>query len=246
MLMQDKIGLVTGAGSGMGRAAALTLAAEGATIVLVGRSEDKLAGVRQEIVDARGKAEIFSADAGKRDDNKAMVDFVVSRFGRLDFAFNNAGGHGKLQPIHETSDDEIEWVVDLNFKGVLYGVKYQVEAMLRNGGVIVNNASIFGLRGMDGIAHYVASKHAIVGLTKAVAKEYAGKNIRINAVCPGATQTPNYMRSMNDNVHALDDMIPMRRIGQPTDVAKAVLYLMSDQSAYTTGTTLSVDGGMTA
>ena len=246
MLMKDKVGLVTGGGSGMGRATALALAREGAQVILVGRSEDKLASVRDEIVKTGGYAEIRSADASRREDNQALVSFVESRFGRLDFAFNNAGGHADFKPIDQTSVEESEWVIDLNFKGVYYGVKYQIEAMLRNGGgTIVNNASIFGLRGMNGIAHYVASKHAVVGLTRAVAKEYAGQHIRVNAVCPGATETPNYMRSTDGDVHLLDDLIPMRRIGQPHEVADAVVWLLSEKAAYVTGTTLSVDGGMT-
>lgn len=246
MLMKDKAGLVTGGGSGMGRAAALALAREGALVVLAGRSEEKLAAVRDEIRQAGGQAEIRCADVSRREDNEALVAFVESRFGKLDFAFNNAGGHADFKPIDQTSVEEAEWVIDLNFKGVYYGVKYQIEAMLRTGsGAIVNNASIFGLRGMDGIAHYVASKHAVVGLTRTVAKEYADRGIRINAVCPGATETPNYLRSTHGDVHLLDDMIPMRRIGQPHEVADAVLWLLSDRAAYVTGATLSVDGGMT-
>lgn len=247
MSMNGKVGLVTGGGSGMGRAAALALVADGATVVLAGRTEARLASVRDEIVAAGGKAEIRVMDAARRADNQALVEFVEARFGRLDFAFNNAGGHADFKPIDQTPVEESEWVIDLNFKGVYYGVKYQVEAMLRGGGgAIVNNASIFGLRGMDGIAHYVAAKHAVVGLTKAVAKEVAGRNIRINAVCPGATETPNYMRSTGGDVHLLDDMIPMRRIGQPQEVAQAVLYLLSGRSAYVTGAVLAVDGGMSA
>ena len=245
MLMNNKVGLVTGAGSGMGRASALALAREGAIVVLAGRGEDKLRAVQQEIIEAGGKAEIKSTDASRREEQAALVKFVEERFGRLDFAFNNAGGHADFKPIDQTSEEESEWVIDLNFKGVYYGVKYQVEAMLRSGGgSIVNNASIFGLRGMPGIAHYVAAKHAVVGLTASVAKEYAGKNIRVNAVCPGATDTPNFMRSAGGDVHMLDGAIPMGRIGQPHEVADAVLYLLSDKAAYVTGASLSVDGGM--
>jgi len=246
MTMKEKVGLVTGGGSGIGRAAALALAREGAQVVLAGRGEDKLVAVRDEIVKAGGRAEIRVADVSRRDDNQALVSFIESHFGRLDFAFNNAGGHADFKPIDQTPVEESEWVIDLNFKGVYYGVKYQVEAMLRSGGgAIVNNASIFGLRGMNGIAHYVASKHAVVGLTRAVAKEYAERNIRVNAVCPGATETPNYTRSTNGDVHLLDDLIPMRRIGQPHEVADAVVWLLSSKAAYVTGATLSVDGGMT-
>ncbi|WP_281082374.1 SDR family NAD(P)-dependent oxidoreductase [Klebsiella quasivariicola] len=244
-MFTNKVGIVTGGGSGMGRATAIALAREGATVVLVGRSEDKLLAVRDEITSLSGKAEIFCADVSRIADNEAMVAFVESRFGRLDFAFNNAGGHADFKPVDQTSVEESEWVIDLNFKGVYYAVKYQVEAMLRSGGgVIVNNASIFGLRGIEGIAHYVASKHAVVGLTRAVAREYAGRGIRVNAVCPGATETPNYMRSTGGDVHLLDELIPMRRIGQPDDVAQAVVWLLSDKSSYVTGATLSVDGGM--
>ncbi len=214
MLMKGKIGLVTGGGSGMGRAAALALAREGAHVVLAGRSEEKLAAVRDEIFRSAGQAEIRITDTSRRENNEQLVAFIESRFGRLDFAFNNAGGHADFKPIDQTSVDESEWVIDLNFKGVYYGVKYQVEAMLRHGGgAIVNNASIFGLRGMNGIAHYVASKHAVVGLTKAVAKEYADQGNGINGVVPGWTQPPNSMRSANADVHLLDDMIPMQRIG---------------------------------
>lgn len=244
MLMLDKVGLVTGAGSGMGRAAALTLAREGAHVVLVGRSEDKLSAVRNEIIQAGGRADIKTADASRREDHQEVISFIESRFGRLDFAFNNAGGHADFKPIDQTSVEESEWVIDLNFKGVYYAVKYQVEAMLRHGGgAIVNNASIFGLRGTDGIAHYVASKHAVVGLTRAVAKEYANQSIRVNAVCPGATETPNFLRSADNDVHKLGALIPMGRIGQPQETANAVLWLLSDQAEYVTGTTLSVDGG---
>ncbi|WP_433640569.1 SDR family NAD(P)-dependent oxidoreductase [Kluyvera georgiana] len=244
-MFKDKVGIVTGGGSGMGRATAIALAREGATVVIAGRTEDKLSAVREEILSLAGKAEIYCADVSRAADNQALVAFVESRFGRLDFAFNNAGGHADFKPIDQTSLEEAEWVIDLNFKGVYYAVKFQIEAMLRSGGgAIVNNASIFGLRGMDGIAHYVASKHAVVGLTRAVAREYAGRGIRVNAVCPGATETPNYMRSTGGDVHLLDEMIPMRRIGQPDDVAQAVAWLLSPQSSYVTGATLSVDGGM--
>lgn len=245
MLMKGKVGLITGGGSGIGMATALELAREGASVVLAGRTKDKLLSVRDRIVSHGGCAEIYIADAASREDNEALVTFTESRFGRLDFAFNNAGGHGEFHPIHETSIEEAEWVIDLNFKGVYYGVKYQVEAMLRSGGgSIVNNASIFGLRGVEGVAHYVASKHAVVGLTKAVAKEYAKSGVRVNAICPGATETPNYMRSTGGDVHLLDQMIPMRRIGQPVEIGGAVLWLLSDQAKYVTGATLSVDGGM--
>lgn len=244
MLMQDKVGLVTGGGSGIGRATALALAREGARVVLMGRDENKLVAVRNEILSTGGSADFQQGDASKREDQANIVAFIEARYGRFDFAFNNAGGHVDFKPIAHTSVEESEWVIDLNFKGVYYAVKYQIEAMLRySQGAIVNNASIFGLRGTSGIAHYVASKHAVVGLTRAVAKEYGRQNIRVNAVCPGATETPNFLRSATGDIQTLEDSIPMGRIGQPRDVAEAVLWLLSDQAKYVTGTTLSVDGG---
>ena len=244
MRMQDKVGLVTGGGSGIGRATALALAREGARVVLMGRDENKLVAVRGEIHITGGSADIHPGDASRREDNANIVAFIEERYGRLDFAFNNAGGHADFKPISQTSVEESEWVIDLNFKGVYYAVKYQIEAMLRHGkGAIVNNASIFGLRGTAGIAHYVASKHAVVGLTRAVAKEYGRQNIRVNAVCPGATETPNFLRCATGHIQALEDTIPLGRVAQPPDVAEAVLWLLSDQARYVTGTTLSVDGG---
>jgi NAD(P)-dependent dehydrogenase (short-subunit alcohol dehydrogenase family) len=247
MDLQGKIGYVTGAGSGMGRATALAMAREGAKLVLVGRGADKLLSVKAEIEAAGGEASIFAADVTRRDELKNSIDFAVSQFGRLDLAFNNAGGHGDFQPIDQVSDEEAEWVIDLNFKAVFYGVKYQAQKMLGcGGGCIINNASIFGLKGMGGIAHYTACKFAVVGLTKAVALEYGRSNIRVNAVCPGGTETPNFLKATGGDVHAMDGMVPMGRIGQPNEVAEAVVWLMSGKAAYITGAVLSVDGGMSA
>lgn len=247
MLLEKKIGIVTGASSGMGRSAAIAMAREGATVVLAGRTLEKLQGVCKEIEAAGGKAIARSADVSRRAELKGLMSFIEQRFGRLDVAFNNAGGHANFKPIDQTSEEESEWVIDLNFKAVYYGVKYQVELMLKNGGgSIVNNSSIFGLKASAGIAHYVASKFAVVGLTRAVALECADRNIRINAVCPGATETPNFLEATSGDAHAFDAYIPMRRIGQPTEVAEAVVWLLSKRAAYVTGSILSVDGGMFA
>lgn len=247
MQLKDKIGVVTGAGSGMGRAAALAMAREGAIVVLAGRTPEKLHAVRKEIESAGGKAVAVPADVSKREEVKRLIAAVEQEFGRLDLAFNNAGGHADIKPIDRTGEEESEWVIDLNFKAVYYGVKYEVELMLKSGGgSIVNNSSVFGLKAMPGIAHYTASKFAVIGLTRAVALECATRNIRVNAVCPGATQTPNFFSSTGGDAHAFDSYIPMRRIGQPEEVAEAVVWLMSDKAAYATGSVLSVDGGMFA
>lgn len=247
MAFTNKIALVTGAGSGIGRAVAIALARESATVVLAGRTLDKLEAVAAEIAAAGGTAVARAADVAVRAENEALVDWTVARFGRLDLTFNNAGGHGDFTPLHEIAVDEAEWVIDLNFKAVFYGVRAQTAAMLRTGGgAIVNTASIFGLKGVAGISHYVAAKFAVVGLTKSAALDYVRSGIRINAICPGATETPNLLRVTGGDAHALDHLVPMGRLGQPAEMAEAVVWLLSDKAAYVTGAVLSVDGGMAA
>ena len=245
--LAGKAGLVTGAGSGIGRAAAIAMAREGASVLLVGRRESVLGAVEREIAEFGGRALVFPGDVTDRDMANAAVAACIATFGAVDLAFNNAGGHGNPAPIDTTDADEDDQVIDLNFRAVFWGVKYQVAAMRRQGrGAIVNNASIFGLKGMPGIAAYVASKFAVVGLTKSVALECAEAGVRINAVAPGGTETPNFLRVMNGDAHAMDAIVPMGRIGQPEEVARAVVWLMSDAAGYVTGTVLSVDGGLSA
>ncbi|MFO1260851.1 MAG: glucose 1-dehydrogenase [Sphingomonadaceae bacterium] len=245
-LLSGKVGLVTGGGSGMGRATALAMTQEGASLLLVGRRIEPLEDVAAEITAIGGAAEVMAADVTQRDVCRAAVDQCVARFGRLDLAFNNAGGHGALTPIEAVDEAEEDHYLALNFNAVYWGVKYQVAQMRRQGGgAIVNNASIFGLKGMGGIAYYTAAKFGVVGLTKAVALECADAGIRVNAVAPGGTQTPNFLRVMEDP-HAMDDMVPMKRIAQPDEIARAVVWLMSDQASYVTGAVLPVDGGLSA
>ena len=246
-LLAGRSGMVTGAGSGMGRAAALAIARAGGAVLLVGRRSEPLAGVQREIEAEGGEGVVFPADVASREAVRAAVDAAVAAFGALDIAFNNAGGHGDPASIDTVSDADEDYYIDLNFRSVYHCVKYQVAQMRRQRrGSIVNNASIFALKGMGGIAYYAASKFAVVGLTKSVALECAGAGIRINAVAPGGTETPNFLRVMNGDAHAMDGIVPMGRIGQPHEVADAVVWLLSDQASYVTGAVLSIDGGLSA
>ena len=247
MAFNGKIAVVTGAGSGMGEATARLLAARGATVVMAGRSEERLRAAADRIKADGGTAVIRATDVTVRADLEGLMDWIGQEFGRLDLAVNNAGGHADFKPLHETPADESDWVFDLNLKSVYNGMRAQIALMLRGGGgAIVNNASIFGLKGVAGIAHYVAAKHGVVGLTKSAALDYATSGIRINSVCPGATETPNLLRVTGGDAHALDAMIPVGHLGQPADIARTICWLLSDEAAYVTGANFSVDGGMSA
>ncbi|WXL25823.1 glucose 1-dehydrogenase [Ectopseudomonas mendocina] len=244
---QDKVVIVTGGASGMGRDVSLTLAARGARVVIGNRSAEAGEAVLREIHAAGGQAVFRATDVSNPQDCEALVALAVNTYGRLDAAFNNAGLQRAFNPIHVTPDVDLSEVIDINLKGVLYMMKYETAAMLETGGgAIVNNASIFGLKGMAETACYIASKHGIVGATKAAALDYARHGIRVNAVCPGPMKTPSYDRVTGGDDHMYDDGVPMHRIGQPREVTDAVLWLLSDQASYVTGSTLSVDGGMVA
>lgn len=176
-----------------------------------------------------------------------MVQLAMDRYGRLDAAFNNAGLQREFNAVHDTPVEDLSEVIDINLKGVLYMMKYETAAMLQSGGgAIVNNSSIFGLKAMPQTAYYVAAKHGIVGATRAVALDYAAQGIRVNAICPGPIKTPSFDRVTGGDDHMYDSGVPMQRIGRPEEITSAVLWLLSEQASYVTGTTLSVDGGMSA
>lgn len=247
MNLDNKVIVVTGGGSGIGREACLALAGAGARVVLGNRDAQAGAEVVEEIAAAGGKALFLATDVSRPADCRALVALAVERYGRLDGAFNNAGLQRAFHDIHETPLAELDEVVDINLKGVLYMMKFEAEAMLRTGGgSIVNNASIFGLKAMPRTAAYVAAKHGIVGATRAAALDYATRSIRVNALCPGPIKTPSFDRVTGGDDHLYDDGVPMRHIGQPGEVSAALLWLLSGQASYVTGATLSVDGGMSA
>ncbi len=247
-LFSGKAGIVTGASSGIGRAAAIAFAREGGAVVLADLESVKTQGekVSAEIKQAGGRAEFFAVDVSNATEVKSLVQKTIELFGRLDFAFNNAGvlSSGFTSEIEESDFDRI---MSVDVKGVWLCMKYQLAYMTQNGGgTIVNNASEAGLVGTPLAGAYVAAKHAVVGLTKTAAGEYANMGIRINAVAPGAIGTPMVLslpQSMQDSLIAPQ---PLHRLGTPEEVAEAVIWLCSDKSSFVLGVTLSVDGGATS
>lgn len=245
--LQDKVVIVTGGGSGMGRDACLALARAGARVVLGNRRQAEGEALVAAITAAGGTALFRPTDVSRPADCAALVALATDRFGRLDGAFNNAGLQREFNDIHATPDEDIADVIDINLKGILYMMKYEAAAMLASGGgSIVNNSSIFGLKAMPRLAYYVAAKHGIIGATRAVALDYAGRGIRVNAVCPGPIKTPSYDRVTGGDDEMYSGGVPMHRIGAPAEVSAAVLWLLSAQASYVTGAALPVDGGMSA
>lgn len=247
-LFSGKAGLVTGASSGIGRATALAFAREGAAVVIADLAAARQQGqeVVAQIETLGGRAAFVATDVSQASDVANLVSATVELFGRLDFAFNNAGVHsaGFTADIEEQDFDR---VLAVDTKGVWLCMKYQLAHMMANGGgAIVNNASEAGLVGTPAAAAYVAAKHAVVGLTKAAAGEYANMGIRINAVAPGAIGTPMVLSLPQATQDSLMAPQPLRRLGTPEEVAEAVVWLCSKKASFVLGVTLPVDGGATA
>jgi NAD(P)-dependent dehydrogenase (short-subunit alcohol dehydrogenase family) len=244
-IFSGKVALVTGGTSGIGKTTAIEFARAGAKVVLTGRREKEGAQVVAEIKKLGGDAGFVRADVARDADVKGMVDFTVDKFGRLDIAFNNAGVEW-MGPLDQATEAEYRRVFDINVWGVLNSVRHQIPVMLKTGGgAIVNTFSV----GMGQVSIYTASKHAVEGLTKALALEFAKQNIRINAVAPGAIATEMFDRFAGKRSEVLDSLsslIPVGRIGASEEIAAAVLYLCSDNAKFTTGTSLVVDGGFIA
>jgi NAD(P)-dependent dehydrogenase (short-subunit alcohol dehydrogenase family) len=250
-MVQNKTILVTGGASGVGRATAVLLASEGAHVVIADLADDGGAETLKMIISAGGSAEAHQLDASDYDQMSDLVTMIKKLHGSLDGAFNNAGVAGPVASISKHSMDDWDNVIRVNLTGVFAGIKCEISQMLsqETGGSIVNTASIYGLVGIGGQSAYNASKHGVVGITRTVALEYAKKNIRCNAVCPGFTETP-MLRTRTDADPSLseylDNQVPMRRKGQASEIAEAVMWLLSDRSSYVTGIALPVDGGCTA
>lgn len=249
MELEDKVALVTGAGSGIGRAIALAYAREGARVIVSDIDEQKGQETVRLIDEAAGpgKSAFVRADAAKPQDHEALVRAAVERFGGLHVACNNAGIGGELNPVGDLSIEGWQRVIGINLSGVFYGMKAQITHMLaHDGGAIVNVASILGQVGTAGAAGYVAAKHGVVGLTQTAALEYAAKGIRINAVGPGYVDTP-----LLDNLDAetranLIRLHPIGRLGRAEEVAELVCFLSSERASFVHGSYFPIDGAYLA
>ena len=248
--LKNKVALVTGGSSGIGRAAALLFAREGANVVVADIQVEGGQETVDMIKEAGGDAIFVKADVSKSADVKAIINQTVEHYGRLDCAFNNAGIESVRAPIVDQEEEHWDRVININLKGVWLCMKYEVAQMLKQGGgTIVNTASVAGLVGTANISPYVASKHGVVGLTKTVALEYAQANIRVNAVCPGVIHTPMIDRFTGGSPQALAQvaaMEPVGRMGKPEEVAEVVVWLSSDAASFVTGHAMAVDGGIVA
>jgi NAD(P)-dependent dehydrogenase (short-subunit alcohol dehydrogenase family) len=242
--------IVTGGSAGIGRATALALAAQGAAVVVGDLNPPEGADTEQELARAGGRGVFIRADVAREDDCRALVEAAVARFGGLDGAVNNAGIEQSGRPITRCTAEEFDRIMRVNVLGVLMGMKHQIPALIRRGGgAIVNLSSIAGLLGFPGAPVYVASKHAVLGLTKTAALEHARDNIRVNAVCPGAIQTEMIERFTQHNAAqrtALAAAHPLGRFGNPVEIAAAILWLLSPASSFVTGQQITADGGYTA
>jgi NAD(P)-dependent dehydrogenase (short-subunit alcohol dehydrogenase family) len=245
-----KVAIVTGGTSGIGRAAAIAYAQQSAKVVVAGRRVEAGEETVRLIKEAGGDALFVQTDVTQELDVKAMVDKAISVFGRLDFAFNNAGVYGENTSLIDQADSEYDRMMTANVKGVWLSMKYQIAQMLSQGsGAIVNAASILSVVAMPSVPLYTASKYAVVGLTKAAALQYAKSGIRINAVGPGAIATDMFESATGGQEEAkayMAGLHPMGRVGQPSEVANAVIWLSSDSASFVTGETLMVDGGYIA
>jgi NAD(P)-dependent dehydrogenase (short-subunit alcohol dehydrogenase family) len=249
-LLQDKVALITGAGSGIGRATSLIFAREGARLALSdivpSAGEETLALVKQ----AGAEAIFVQSDVSRSADVEALIAKLVATYGRLDCAFNNAGIDGKMAKTANCTEDVWNRTIAVNLTGVFFCMKAEIPQMLKQGGgAIVNTASTAGLSGALGLPAYVASKHGVVGLTRAAALEYGRDKIRVNCVCPGPIRTPMLSRLANQRPETekrFASAEPLKRLGEPSEIGEAVAWLCSDAASYVTGHPMSVDGGYMA
>lgn len=253
-LVEGKTVVITGAAAGIGRATALCFAAEGARVVVSDIDSNGGAETVTMIEKAGGTATLITADVSKPADVAALIDGAVASYGKIDCAVNNAGIEGKIAPFADQTDDDFDKIIAVNLKGTFVCLKAEIAAMLKSGGgTIVNLSSVAGLIGFPGLSPYVASKHAVAGLTKNAALEYGKDGIRVNAVCPGGINT-RMLDSLAEqatggaqtSAQMMDPMHPIGRIGTPQEVAELIVWLSSARASFVTGAIIPVDGGFVA
>ena len=247
--MSNPVVLITGALTGIGRAAAVAFAKKGANVVVAGRRDEAGKALVKELRSFGSEAEFINADVRKEDDVRALVDQTVARFGRLDVAVNNAGTEGRVGPITDQTAESYAATFDTNVLGVILSMKHEVRVMQGQGsGSIINISSTYGHEGAAGASVYVGSKHAVEGITKSVALEIAKSGIRVNGVAPGPTDTGMLTRFTGtpENKAALVTGVPMGRLGLSEELANAIVFIASDEASFITGHILNVDGGHTA
>ena len=242
---QNKVALVTGAASGIGQEIAKALGEAGASVVVADVQTSAGKKTVAAINEVGGEASFIQTDVSEAADIQAMVDHAMETYGQLNIAVNNAGIGNEPAPITEISEDEWERVIDINQKGVWLGMKYEIPEMLASDGpsAIVNTASMSGIAASPGRTPYSASKHAIVGLTRSTALEFAEEDLRVNAICPTIIDTPAVDSLSDEERESIVESVPMKRLGAPDEVADAVLWLCSEKSSFITGHALPIDGG---
>jgi meso-butanediol dehydrogenase / (S,S)-butanediol dehydrogenase / diacetyl reductase len=250
--LNDKVALITGSGSGMGRATAKLFSEEGAKVAIVDWVEPNARKVAAEIKEESGDAIAIMADVSKAADAERMVNETVKKWGRLDIIYNNAG-IGPVNLVHTMPEEEWDLVLNINLKGVFLGCKYALRELMKRGGAVLSTASVSGLEGSNGLPHYCASKAGIIALTKVIAMDYAQYGIRANCICPGGVNTPlnaSYRptdpEALRRHILAANQLHLLGRQGDPEEIARVALFLCSDDSSFITGQAIAVDGGWTA
>ncbi len=252
MRFNGKVAIITGGTSGIGLATAELFSAEGARVVLMARSATRGKEAVERVTSAGGQAVFVHGDVSVSADCRQCVATAVEAYGRLDILFNNAGVIHVNRNLVDTTEEEWDATLNSNLKGIFWMSKYAIPHIAKNGGAIINNASIFGLVGGNGVAAYCAAKGGVINLTRSMAIDHAAQNIRVNCVCPGSVDTPLLENEMNDlggvekQLPKFASRHPMNRIASPKEIARAVAYLASDDASFVTGIALPVDGGRAA